>query len=372
MVIEMNVYYSIKKKIKLNRFFYFVYMPCATFIVIVSLLLLCYPEVATIGVKKGIAICVSTLIPTLFPFMLFSQLAIELNIMHTGNKLVARITEFIFGLPGNALPIIFFSFIGGFPLGALLVKLAYEKKEISMTQGRRMLLFCVNPGPSFAVSTVGCALFGSEKVGYIVYFSSVLSSIIIGVLSRFIFEAEPVTWREDKSEFTDIPSAINKSINTSVKNIVNICVWVIIFSCLSELVYMLDFFKGFEDFICMITEVTNGVYRAAQSYGLPIVCAIIGFSGFCIHLQLLPVMLKLRLKYRYFLVSRIIAAAFNCIICYFITDIFPQTTVTANLSVPADTVAVSSSLPLCICLMFLCGLFIIGDGFVANKKEKNK
>lgn len=373
MVIRMNIFNVIKERIKTNSIFYFVYTPCVTFIILMGFLLLCYPEAATEGVKKGISVCINTLIPTLFPFMLLSQFAVGIKMFNTNSKILSRIFYMLFRLPPSTLPIIVFSFIGGFPLGALLIKSAYEKGEISLSQGQRMLLFCVIPGPSFAVTTVGYALYGSEKIGMIVYASSVLASLIIGFLSRFLCEDEEVC---ESKQFTTMKvrysTALGESVNLSVKGIVNICVWVVVFSCVGELVRMFVISPKMSDFILMISEVTNGVYRAAYSYSLPIVCAVIGFSGFCLHIQVIPSIIRLKLRYRYFLVARIIAAAFNCIICYLLMDFFKSDVAAVAVGVRAETVSVASSVPMCMCLMIFCGLFVAGEDFYKAYSEKNK
>lgn len=374
MVILMNVFCLIKEKIKKNGLFYLVYTPCVTFIVVSGLLLLCYPEAATEGVRKGISVCTDTLIPTLFPFMLLSQFATEFKLLNIKNRFFARIFEKAFRLPLNALPIILFSFIGGFPLGALLIKSAYEKGELTLSQGQRMLLFCINPAPSFAISTIGYAMYGSDKNGVIIYLSSVISSVIIAFLTRFLCDESDMMYEVrpfDRNKLS-FSSALSASVNTSVRGIVNICVWVVIFSCLGELISIFNLSQNMSDFLLMISEVTNGVYSAALNYNLPTVCAVIGFAGFCLHIQVLPAIMKLKLRYRYFLVARIISAAFSCIICYFFMDLFKSDVTAAVIGEKAETVTVASSVPVCICLMAFCGLFVAGEDIYKLRNEKNK
>lgn len=370
----MYILNQIKNAIKKNSFFCLVYIPCTVFVVTTGLLLLCYPEAAVHGVKKGVTACLDILIPTLFPFLFLSQLAMELKIFNIKNKAVSRFTQKVFAFPGKALAIIALSLIGGFPLGAILTKTAYEKGEISISQGQRLLLFCVNPGPSFALSTIGYAMYGSKNIGLIVYFSSVISSLIIGVLSRFLsFDEYIVESNGTQDKKISLPYAVNEAVNSSLKGIVNICVWVVVFSCIGELTKKFGFSENTLDFIYMITEVTNGVYRAASNYDLPIVCAVIGFAGFCLHIQVLPSLMRLKLKYRYFLVSRIVAASFNCIICYFLLDLFPQSVTTVLSEVKNEAIDISASAPLCICLMLLCVLFIGGNSItVAFRKNKRR
>lgn len=357
------------EKITKDKLFYFVYLPFVASIFIIGFLLLVNPEASCSGVRDGLGICLDTLIPSLFPFLFVAHLLVETEALNINSRFISKITEVFFSLPGSAFPIIVLSFIGGFPVGASLVKSAYERKIINESQGRRLLLFCTNPGPSFCLSAVGCVLYNSENIGLIIYASSVLSGLLLGVLSRF-FEPENIknvfiTKTTKKVDFLD---SISKSVHGAVNSMLNVCVWVIFFSVLKSLAAVLIVSEKVYAFFIMISEVSNGVCYAAENTDVPVLCSIIGFAGLCIHLQVMPAVIKLKLKYRFYLVSRIIAAAFNCIICYVLIDLFPQSINVANVAEKVESVTVNSSVPMCICLMFLCGLFILKDYFCVLKK----
>lgn len=364
---------SLITTLKRNSFFCFVYMPCVSFIFLAFMLLLCYPDAAASGVKNGMDICLNTLIPTLFPFMFFSNLLINLDLSGWISKRLDRLTGFVFDLPGEALPIIIMSLIGGYPVGSFMIKNAYESGKITRLQGKRMLCFCVNPGPAFTVITIGSALFGSKKTGLIVYLSCVISALIIGVLSRFLYaesESEYVTL--DTKQSVQLSSGIMQSVNVSVHSTVNICVWVVIFSCLNSLADILPLNDSLKFFFSVVSEVTNGVFVAANKLPLPAICAIVGFSGFCIHLQVMPAIITLKLKYKYFLAFRVISGAISCVVCFFLMQLFPQYVSTFSLGARPEKISFASSVPMCVCVMIMCGLFAVGDGYVIRKKDKIK
>lgn len=368
----MSTLKTFYNKIIENKLFYFTYVPFVSAISLLGFTLLCYPAASVEGVKEGIGICTNVLIPSLFPFLLISHLFVESGALYFRNKIVSWFMRVFFALPGSAFPIILLSFIGGFPVGAILIKNAYEKGVINESEGQRMLLFCVNPGPAFTFITVGYTLYGSKKTGVIIYAVTVLSGLLLGILSRFFddnkINSELLSMKKEHKSLSD---SVNTAVNLSVRGILNICVWVIIFSCLKFLLGVFPLGENTYDFICMISEVVNGTYSASQKAGLPAVCAVIGFSGLCIHFQVLPSIIKLKLKYRFFLVSRIISAAFNCIICYIFVDLVPYSVETAALGIKPEKATVMSSAPVCICLMLLCGLFIVKDYFLSERKEKN-
>ena len=151
----MSTLKTFYNKIIENKLFYFTYVPFVSAISLLGFTLLCYPAASVEGVKEGIGICTNVLIPSLFPFLLISHLFVESGALCFRNKIVSWFMRVFFALPGSAFPIILLSFIGGFPVGAILIKNAYEKGAINESEGQRMLLFCVNPGPAFTFITVG-------------------------------------------------------------------------------------------------------------------------------------------------------------------------------------------------------------------------
>ncbi len=362
-----------KAYIKQNSYFCFVYLPFVMLVSVIIMLLLRYPSIASKGVVAGIRICMDTLLPSMFPFMFFSTLMLNLKISDNFFDKLSAVSNFLFGLPGISLPIILVSLVGGYPVGAFLVKDAFEKGMITLIQGRRMLLFCVNPGLAFTYSMIGSHLYGSERTGVIVFCVSVITSFIIGVLSRFYEDGEDycekrITAKQKRT----VSETVISSMNTCVVNTVNVSVWVIMFSCISSLVDVMPFKKSSSDFIKMIIEVTNGVIISKNCYSLLVLCAVVGFCGFCIHLQIMPSLTKLKMRYSHFLCSRILCAALNCVFCFLALQVFPVETDALSLGHLPSQTRLSSSAILCAFLMLMCGLFVLGDGYSAVIKEKNK
>ena len=117
---------TIKCLIRDNSHFYFVYIPLSILIFLIIMLLLCYPKVGSQGVSTGISICINTLLPSVFPFMFFSTLVMNLKMFDGLFVKLSYLSKVIFDLPGDAMPIIIMSVIGGYPVGAFLIKDAFE------------------------------------------------------------------------------------------------------------------------------------------------------------------------------------------------------------------------------------------------------
>lgn len=343
----------------------FAYLITVGFVFTVGFMLLRFPEHAGRGVSKGVELSLTTLIPSMFPFMFLSTFMINSGILEKLNSLFNPITQRVFRLPGVCAAVIFFSMTGGLPIGPKMTADLYSRGYITLSQGQRMLFFCMNPGPAFVITAVGYYMFGSEKLGLIIYASVLLSSVIIGILSAFVWgeTSELMQSQSSTREKRNIHTALQESLIQSGRNMLTVCAWVIIFSCITELVSTLPVGEGTKIFICSVLEMTNGCSALAGRYPVPLIAGIIGFSGICAHMQIMSSVLKLKLRIKCFVCARILNGGLAVLVSMLLLELFP---------VAAETFAMGTlpgkrenilSLPLCIGVMAMCFLLMLGDNF---------
>lgn len=373
-MIIVNFYKKISVDINKNKLFYFIYIPLTALFFIWGFMLVYHPETAAEGVTEGIELCLGTVIPSLFPFLFFSSVLSESGILNGLVRLSEKAARFLFALPGISVPIILMSMTGGYPVGGFLIKKAFEKGELTASQGKRLMSFCVNPGPGFAVATVGNMMLGSKKAGLIIYASTIASSLIIGFFTRFFdTEGEKVkSLNQDYISHNSIHNIISDSVNSSANAIANICIWIIIFACLNRLAETLPINQSLFMLFRCLSEVTNGVVTTIDNYPLPLVSGVVSFAGVCVHLQLLPYITALRLKYKNFLTVRIVAASLSTMISGFLFRLIPISVSTVSLGTKPTASAFEASVPVCICLLIMCGLFLIGDNYTIAGKSRGR
>ena len=83
--------------------------------------LLLWPEATSTGVSRGLSICSSVIIPSLFPFLVLSGFLVKSGVSAALGRRLERPTRFLFGLPGCCAAGILIGFIGGYPAGAIAV-----------------------------------------------------------------------------------------------------------------------------------------------------------------------------------------------------------------------------------------------------------
>lgn len=340
-------------------------------ITLLSFMLLRFPETAGQGISDGIDICLGTLIPSLYPFMIVSSLIVNLNIVAFFEKVFSRLTRLMFALPGKCLGVIILSLIGGYPVGSKMTKELYEKGEISSCQAKRLLLFCVNPGPAFAISSVGFYMLGSKKAGVIIYISLIISSLIVGILSRFVFDEDEIyfdsSFPYDRLTFS---YAIVKSVSGGSASMLSVCAWVIAFSCIVRLVEISPFSDSLRFSLYCVLEVTNACLASRGILPIPIIAGLISFGGICTHFQIMPAINAVKLKYKYFITSRILCGGLTVIICNLLLSFFPVGYDVFSHGTLPKWQSSSTTSAVSIGMLLMCALFLLGDSLYIKIKRK--
>ena len=120
--------------------------------VIGFLILILDGKTALAGAAEGIELCLRTVIPALFPFILLSSVFFSAATALSWKETVIS-TVFHFPRGGGflALP----CFLGGYPVGAQSVRKAYQEGRLKKDEAQRLLAFSNNAGPSFVFGVVG-------------------------------------------------------------------------------------------------------------------------------------------------------------------------------------------------------------------------
>lgn len=277
---------------------------------LLGFLIITNPSVCTDGAITGILLCGKIIIPSLFPFTVCILFILKSGIL---NRLgfLNKFTLKIFGLSSQMFLIFLLSLIGGYPLGAKIL----NETEADTPTKSRMLNFCVNAGPAFIILVVGLGRFGSKKIGYILFFSHILSS----VLMSFIFKKR--SQKKAQVKLAKLNSIDNFVLSTSESASVtlNICSFVILFSVI---INYLNFYSAklpFLKLLTLILEVTNAI---TASRNIILVSFLLGLGGICIWCQVLSLSTKIKINYPLFVLSRIIHGGLSAIFTYAFLKIF--------------------------------------------------
>ena len=146
-----------------------------------GVLLLAYPDGVATGISRGMAVCTTVVIPTLYPFMLLAGLLTDSPLCRRPGRVARWVTRLAFGLPGCCGPVILLSLVGGYPAGMLAAAGLYRQGRVTPEEWRRMSAFCVGAGPGFIIGTVGAGLLGSTQAGVLLYAAQTATSLGFGL-----------------------------------------------------------------------------------------------------------------------------------------------------------------------------------------------
>ena len=151
-------------------------------IIIIMLIIITNPSRYTSGTIEGLKLFIFSVLPGLFPFMFLTKLLTELGtIIKISNKLNKPAYK-LFKTPGISFYALAMSVISGYPIGAKIIGDLYSKNLISKNDAKKMSVFCTTSGPIFIIGAIGVSMFGSIKIGIIIYVSHIISSILLGII----------------------------------------------------------------------------------------------------------------------------------------------------------------------------------------------
>ena len=341
-------------------------LPKIIFTLSLLFLIIIHPEAATKGIKSGISLLLTIIIPSLFPFLVLSSFISSSEAFRRLSSVFRVFTTKFFKINKNGFIPVFMGLIGGYPIGAKVTADLYKSNNLTKNEAERLMLFTVNSGPAFALTAVGANMLGSTLSGAILYTSTILTSLTIGFLCRFLSdkkEPEPeriITHEKSESNFIN-------SVASGADAIINISAWVLTFACLSEIIFTFNLGEKTELFLNAIMEVSNGCRVCSSIVSLPLISAILGFGGFSVICQVSPYLKACNVKLKHFLASRILNASLSAFFTYNLLKLFPEAISTSVIpEAGSKSFNLSYTVSSSIILLIMCLIFILQ---VDNRKK---
>lgn len=346
--------------------------------------LLVFANSNILAVKNGLLLFANNVVPTLLPFFIATELLMHTNILNIIGKLFTPIMKPLFNVRGEGAFAFIMGFISGYPIGAKIAVNLRNNNICSKEECERLLSFTNNSGPLFIIGTVGITMFGNVALGIILFIAHFLASLTVGFLYRFwknenrfknnkhhfLFSKynnqannKEINFNANKKstytntsihnqtnnnvQLKNLGEIMAESITSSIKTILLIGGFIILFSCIISIINssglikiitvaltpMFNTFNIDTSFIqgifTGILELTNGVnlicnlYNQALTNRMLIASFLLGFGGLSIMLQVLSIISKSDLSCKPYIIGKILQAIFATIYTFvFIKVIF--------------------------------------------------
>ena len=249
---------------------------------IVLFLLILDSKTGIIGAADGIALCLKTVLPSIFPFLILSGV-INRTLIGKRIPLLSTILRPC-GIPIGAEYIFILGFLGGYPLGAKCVYEAHKYGNLSSKDAKRMLGFCNNAGPSFIFGILG-SIFNDIRLAWLLWLVHILSAWIVG----YILSKKPDS---AISMHDQVPFSLSEIVQSSVRTIGYICAWIVLFRVI--ITYLSKWLFSYipaelSVLLTGILELANGCcnleYLVDESSKFIIASVILAFGGVSVAMQ---------------------------------------------------------------------------------------
>lgn len=318
--------------------------------------LLLFPAQAAQGAKNGVDYSLNILSPSLYPFMVLSVFIVKSGLSGKLGSVLEKPTQALFRLPGSAAASIVMSIVGGFPAGARSAAVLAEEGLITQAQAERMMVFCVNAGPSFLVTAVGVGFLHSAQAGAVLFLSQLLSFLLMGILSGLFARSAPERQKRRKSpQNGGAARALIDSAADAAYSTLMMCCLVILFAAGMNLLRMAVTVPLVSVICSAAFEVTGGCADLART-GAPlwVFALAVGWSGVCVHMQVFACLGSVKIRKGRFLFCRLLQGVISAAVCRVLTLLWPQSEQTFTTTDAPFTAALSGSVPSAAALAILC------------------
>lgn len=335
-------------------------------IVIVTLFFLAVirSEVIKKGVSDGIELCLSVIIPSLYPMLILINMISGIGTPRYLQKISDRPLHFLFGVSGRSVLSIPISLIGGYPTAVKGSRSAYENGLISKEEAVCCASFFTSPGIPFTVNIVGRVYFHSALCGVTLLFSCAAADLLTAIVFTRIIKVQIPDDHPILPQKNDpFGAVLTKSVKESSESILSICSWLIVFSGFYAVLFEWIPSESVKNVLTLFFEVTKAAEKCGETGNLPLCAFILSFSGICLIMQIVPDLQMLGISVLRFTGLRLLSALISCLIQ---TQLMRLLKIEAVTGLPKELIKFSGgSASGSVALIILCVTFL----FSVNQKK---
>ena len=309
------------------------------------------------AVKSGINLWATSVVPSLFPFFVATELLMHTNIVYHIGNLLNRFMKPLFNVRGEGAFAFIMGIISGYPIGAKIATNFRKEQICTKEECERLLSFTNNSGPLFIIGSVGILLYRNTMIGLLLFITHLLASLSVGIIFRFwkknkqtdlsSSSSKAYTMNKTLASFSNLGEILSESIISSIKSILVIGGFVVIFSSIisilksSGITHVIGIVATpFFDFIHIspsfieplftgFFEITNGISTISNiackklSINILITAFLLGFGGISVLLQVLSITSKSDLSIKPYIFGKLLHGIIAVLYTYLFMSIFP-------------------------------------------------
>jgi len=223
-------------------------------------------------------------------------------------------------------------------------------------------------------------MYADTKIGLLLYIAHLLSALTVGVIFRFYkrnkHTAPKATLTTSEKDFSQIYSSVMQS---SLNSIITVCGSVVFFGMATGLIVShLPIEPVTRSLLFGILEMTGGVTQVSRLHlditqKLMMSAFLVGFAGFCVHLQVISSISRYNLSLFPYFFGKILHGILSVVYIYLFLKFLPVSC--AVFSQPVKTYSQGffvSSMFACLSVIFFLALYLTFKLKRTTKKELQK
>lgn len=309
------------------------------------------------AVKSGITLWATSVVPSLFPFFVATELLMHTNIVYHIGTLLNRFMKPLFNIRGEGAFAFIMGIISGYPIGAKIATNFRKENICTKEECERLLSFTNNSGPLFIIGSVGILLYRNSMIGLLLFITHLLASLSVGFIFRFWKKQNPSNSyplsskshidRKNQACLSNLGEILSESIISSIKSILVIGGFVVIFSSVISIlkssgithiveILLTPFFNFIhispsfiEPLFTGFFEITNGISTISNiackklTINILISAFLLGFGGISVFLQVLSITSKSDLSIKPYIYGKILHGIIAVLYTYIFINLFP-------------------------------------------------
>ena len=278
-----------------------------------------FPSIAFEGACKGLILWFQTVLPTLLPFAIISNLLIATNGMHFISQYISKAFHKFFHVSSSGSYAVLIGFLCGYPMGAKTIADLVRSHHISKEEGQYLLSFCNNTSPMFIIGYLVLQNFQDQKLLLPSLIILMATPILCSFFFRLRYSNEKlflVNSMQKSNTVTFHFELFDQAIMNGFETLTKVGGYIVVFSIL------LLFTKNLpHSTIFAFLEITNGIpcilntdlsFEIQFSFCL----TLVSFGGLCSVVQTRAMIQDSGLSIRPYIKEKLITAMVTSLISY--------------------------------------------------------
>lgn len=348
--------FPIRKKEKSGEYMKYVLSVIAGAAVI---LLLIDPSSVAEAIELSAESCLEVIVPSLFAFTVLAVYLQKSGLYRVALRPLTFPLSKLLRMDEELCAVFVLANIGGYPVGAKLLKELVRQDRLSPKNAGRMMCFCFGSGPGFMIGIAGMRIFGSAAAGLTLFVAGLASSLLI---AAFVRSRGEIPLKSSESGYCLTSEAFISSVTSAAQVMFTVCAMIVGFSAISALLKTIGVYSLFEkifgssEIFPALLEVTRIKELTPTAYALPTCAALLGFGGVCVLMQIAALAKEIPLKG--FLISRVPAAFIGVLLTAPFTKSFPPADIQ---TIAPDTAVIpfTKNAALSVCVLAMCAILLL-------------